>query len=298
MDSSIETVRFFSFNGRIGRLRYFAYPIGVLLLILPVLFLGVAFFAVHLSIIGLITICIGYIFYLFMLVLFMIRRLHDMDYSGWWVLVYLVLLPFSISQGLHLLSGALKLVYLFLMLVNVGFFLILLFKGGTKSDNRYGPLPPPNSGWVIAGAWSYLFVGFFGGMLLAIAIPVYQDYIARAQMSEALVLADNARISAMRYYFQYKYWPKNLADAYELAGQSEPVGHFVNTLQAVSSGASSFGVIATMKSGSVARSIRGRAIEMWTNDGGNSWSCGPASSNPVNLKYLPGSCRDTDTQRP
>ncbi len=51
------------------------------------------------------------------------------------------------------------------------------------------------------------------GILAAIAIPAYQDYIARAQMSEAMNLADGAKASVAEYYMNNGEWPTDNATA-------------------------------------------------------------------------------------
>ncbi|MGE5153981.1 MAG: DUF805 domain-containing protein [Bdellovibrio bacteriovorus] len=81
-------------------------------------------------------------------VLFMIRRLHDLDGSGWWAL--LALIP----------------------LVNLLFFLFLLLKAGTPGPNRYGP-QRETPGWekVVGGIGIALMVVALIGVLAAILIP-------------------------------------------------------------------------------------------------------------------------------
>lgn len=81
-------------------------------------------------------------------VLFMIRRLHDVDASGWWAL--LALIP----------------------LVNLFFFLYILLKAGTPGPNRYGP-QRETAGWekVVGGIGVALMVVALIGILAAILIP-------------------------------------------------------------------------------------------------------------------------------
>jgi uncharacterized membrane protein YhaH (DUF805 family) len=81
-------------------------------------------------------------------ILFMIRRLHDLDGSGWWAL--LALIP----------------------LVNVFFFLFLLLKAGTPGPNRYGP-QRETPGWekVVGGIGVALLVIALIGILAAILMP-------------------------------------------------------------------------------------------------------------------------------
>lgn len=163
MNTPIPTpIKFFDTKTRIGRLRYFAYPIGLLLLVLPVFLIAGISFAANLKTLGVMLIALAYLFMIIMQIIFMIRRLHDMNTSGWWCLIYFSFIPFLILVGMHLLAGVLFFVYVVLMLANLVFVLILLFYPGTKDENRFGPPPPANSGWVIAGAWSYLSVFLSG----------------------------------------------------------------------------------------------------------------------------------------
>ena len=163
-----------TFEGRIGRLRYLAYSIPWGLLT------WVAFFV--LGIVAAIVIpafasgseaaagIIGIIMALVLVVIAYIpafglakRRLNDMNQSGWLGLIMII--PF----------------------VNFLFLLVLLFAPGSQGSNRYGPRPCENSGLVIVGALLFplSFVGIIG-ILAAIALPAYQDYTYRAQISEVL----------------------------------------------------------------------------------------------------------------
>lgn len=299
MNTPIPTpIKFFDTKTRIGRLRYFAYPIGLLLLVLPVFLIAGISFAANLKTLGVMLIALAYLFMIIMQIIFMIRRLHDMNTSGWWCLIYFSFIPFLILVGMHLLAGVLFFVYVVLMLANLVFVLILLFYPGTKDENRFGPPPPANSGWVIAGAWSYLSV-FFIGILAAIAIPQYQDYIARAQMAEAVELSNAARHQVHLYFIENKQWPQTLGTVYAPAASSTSIGRYVDSLQGIISPDGAYGIVATMKTDEAINfGIRGKALEIWSRDGGKSWWCGPASTNPVDIKYVPAVCRDTADARP
>ena len=54
---------------------------------------------------------------------------------------------------------------------------------------------------------------FFIGFMAAVAIPAYQDYTIRAQVSEGLNLAAIAKASVAEYYAANGKWPANLAEA-------------------------------------------------------------------------------------
>ena len=93
----------------------------------------------------------------------LVRRLHDTDRNGWWLLIELV----PIIGGLVLL--------------------IFMVLDSQPVDNQYGPNPKPgNEGGsnlaVIAVAVIVFIVVI--GMLAAIALPAYQAYIERAKQTQ------------------------------------------------------------------------------------------------------------------
>lgn len=91
--------------------------------------------------------------------IFTIRRFHDIDWSGWWVVA--TMLP----------------------LINLVFLLILLFKGGAADSNRFGN--PPKRVGTLAAVFVILFIPIFIlGIVAAIAVPVYQEYLNAAQEAQ------------------------------------------------------------------------------------------------------------------
>ncbi len=63
-------------------------------------------------------------------------------------------------------------------------------------------------------------------ILAAIALPAYQDYTARAQMSEALNLAGGQKGAITEYHSNYGVFPANnasagIADAADITGKTE-----------------------------------------------------------------------------
>ena len=77
---------------------------------------------------------------------------------------------------------------------------------------------------------------------------------------------------------------------YTAAGNN-PAGRYVATVSGAGN-VPTYGVISTMKAEGVNRMIAGKSLEIWTTDGGNTWHCGPGGADPVDQKYLPGSCLD------
>jgi uncharacterized membrane protein YhaH (DUF805 family)/Tfp pilus assembly major pilin PilA len=287
-------IKFFDASTRIGRVRYLAYPWGVVLLLLPAIVLVAIGFVMHMALIAGLLLFAVEIFALVMTGVFIVRRLHDFDRSGWWSLIYWALQIWSFVLTFHqVLTDPLGprplgawLPGLFLII----FLLVMVLVPGTRGPNRYGPVPPPNSTWVLVGAWMLLVV-FVLGILAAIAIPAYQDFIARSQTAEGIQLAGGAEVGVSEYYQQHKSWPDKLEDVYGVAAQ-QPAGRYVESVSGAGNGLT-YGVTSTMKSTSVNRMVAGKSLEIWTTDGGSTWHCGPGGLDPVDPKFVPASCRET-----
>jgi len=136
------------------------------------------------------------------------------------------------------------------------------------------------------------------GILAAIAIPAYQDYIARSQMSEGIQLGGGGEVGLAEFYQNKSLWPTTLASVYSTStnNTSAPaVGRYVTTILGYPTGTSpTYTIVATMKATGDNNHIVGKSMAIWTTDGGNTWHCGPTSSlTPVDPKYLPTSCRDS-----
>ena len=131
------------------------------------------------------------------------------------------------------------------------------------------------------------------GILAAIAIPAYQDYIARSQMSEGIQLSGGAEVGLAEFYQNKSSWPSNLVSVYSTATSVGPVGRYVSLITGIPTGTSpQYTIIATMRNTNVNKNLIGKKMAIWTNDGGNTWNCGPAAASFVDAKYLPTSCRD------
>ena len=143
------------------------------------------------------------------------------------------------------------------------------------------------------------------GILAAIAIPAYQDYIARSQMSEGIQLSGGGEVGLAEFFQNNSRWPcgtdatNGLDSVYSTASVSGvAAGRYVTTVYGTTTGmcgtTGTYGVVSTMKAIGVNKNIVSNTVEIWTGDGGNTWHCGPAASGtPVNQKYLPASCRDS-----
>ncbi|WP_164734480.1 pilin, partial [Neisseria meningitidis] len=92
------------------------------------------------------------------------------------------------------------------------------------------------------------------GILAAVALPAYQDYTARAQVSEAILLAEGQKSAVTEYYLNHGEWPANNSSA-GVATSSDIKGKYVKEVTVAK------GVItATMLSTGVNNEIKGKKL--------------------------------------
>lgn len=122
------------------------------------------------------------------------------------------------------------------------------------------------------------------GILAAIALPAYQDYTARSQMSEALSLAGGARTAVTEFWSTEGRFPANNASA-GLAPAAQIKGSYVAQVDVATAGT----IVATMASAGVASGIQGSTLTLSAVTGAGSieWVC---KSNAED-KLLPANCR-------
>ncbi|HEZ1935261.1 TPA: pilin [Neisseria meningitidis] len=143
------------------------------------------------------------------------------------------------------------------------------------------------------------------GILAAVALPAYQDYTARAQVSEAILLAEGQKSAVTEYYLNHGEWPGNNSSA-GVASSSTIKGKYVKEVTVAN------GVItATMLSSGVNKEIQGKKLSLWAKrqDGSVKWFCGQpvkrdatgakaddvtadSGTDKIDTKHLPSTCRD------
>lgn len=138
------------------------------------------------------------------------------------------------------------------------------------------------------GALGALIWVYFIAIFAAIAIPAYQDYIARAQVSEGIETAGKLEQPLADYYQKNSGWPSGLGSSYPTSN----IGRYTDNVSLVGISGPTIGVMATMKTSGVNKFIAGKTVELWTTDGGNTWHCGPGDRDPLDMKYLPVGCRE------
>ncbi|ENW2188056.1 pilin [Neisseria gonorrhoeae] len=129
---------------------------------------------------------------------------------------------------------------------------------------------------------------------------------ARAQVSEAILLAEGQKSAVTEYYLNNGIWPENNGDA-GVASSSSIKGKYVQKVE-VAKGV----VTAQMASTGVNKEIQGKKLSLWAKrqDGSVKWFCGQPvtrndakddvtadanDANKIETKHLPSTCRDEPT---
>ncbi|EMU3230598.1 pilin, partial [Neisseria gonorrhoeae] len=128
---------------------------------------------------------------------------------------------------------------------------------------------------------------------------------ARAQVSEAILLAEGQKSAVTEYYLNHGIWPENNTSA-GVAASSTIKGKYVQSVT-VAKGV----VTAEMKSDGVNKEIQGKKLSLWARreDGSVKWFCGQPvkranvadpndavaaadGKDKIETKHLPSTCRD------
>ena len=142
------------------------------------------------------------------------------------------------------------------------------------------------------------------GILAAIAIPAYQDYTIRAQITEGLNLASDMKAAVAESFAQTGAWPanNNTVGISTVAGTKS--GKYVSDVQ-INTGS----IVITFGGVQANSNINGKALVLQPTTSPNGdviWNCGykaaigstspaagavAATATNVTPKYLPASCR-------
>ncbi|EMT7876837.1 pilin [Neisseria gonorrhoeae] len=122
---------------------------------------------------------------------------------------------------------------------------------------------------------------------------------ARAQVSEAILLAEGQKSAVTEYYLNHGEWPENNTSA-GVASASEIKGKYVESVT-VANGV----VTAQMNPSGVNKEIKGKRLSLWAKreNGSVKWFCGQPvkrgdavtdanDANKIETKHLPSTCRD------
>ncbi|EMT0030614.1 pilin, partial [Neisseria gonorrhoeae] len=130
---------------------------------------------------------------------------------------------------------------------------------------------------------------------------------ARAQVSEAILLAEGQKSAVTEYYLNHGIWPEN-NDKAGVASSDKIKGKYVQKVE-VAKGV----VTATMNSSNVNKEIKGKKLSLWAKrqDGSVKWFCGQpvtrtgnaddvtkaGNGGKIETKHLPSTCRDESTAK-
>ena len=142
------------------------------------------------------------------------------------------------------------------------------------------------------------------GILAAIAIPAYQDYTIRAQVTEGLNLASSIKAGVAEYYSDHGSWPTALtgAAAGSLGFAAAPTGKYVSNIALSAAGGGidiTYGLQANSTINAKKMSIRpglganGDVVWVCGNGSTTGITTAPTAANATNLssKYMPSNCR-------
>ncbi|MEE7546239.1 prepilin-type N-terminal cleavage/methylation domain-containing protein [Xanthomonas sp. Kuri4-1] len=124
-------------------------------------------------------------------------------------------------------------------------------------------------------------------ILAAIAIPAYNDYVTKAQVSEAVTLAGGLKAPLAEYGANANAWPGLVAPTAAATSTQIPAtltGKYATITGTVDGTYPAGTVTATMTSGRA----NGTTILFVTADGGATWTC---TTGTVLSKYRPQACR-------
>ncbi|HFB9324844.1 TPA: pilin [Neisseria gonorrhoeae] len=137
---------------------------------------------------------------------------------------------------------------------------------------------------------------------------------ARAQVSEAILLAEGQKSAVTEYYLNNGEWPKDNTSAGVASPPSDIKGKYVESVT-VTNGV----VTAKMKPSGVNKEIKDKKLSLWAKrqDGSVKWFCGQpvtrgagnagadadavtaddTTGTKIETKHLPSTCRDTSSAK-
>ena len=200
-----------------------------------------------------------------------VRRMHDTDRSGWWFFLPIINLVFLCQKSV----------------------------GPHTKEQVKTPAP-------VVVVLTVFGLIFFVGILAAIALPSYQDYIVRSKISEALVAMVEAKTSVSEYVSANGDFPidsrsfgvntANRTESDILASLSVDNYVWGDTIRIVAN------VRSCIWAGDPCNDTHLRSFHLAGSvnaDGTMSWTCQPGDAsraNAIEAKYLPAGCRESNVQ--
>ncbi len=126
------------------------------------------------------------------------------------------------------------------------------------------------------------------GILAAIALPAYQDYITRSKITELISAAQACKTSVTEYYQSANAFPATIASA---ACTDQPTKYVLSLDVAPNTGV----ITVTARTGPQAIDPKAAGTYVLAPtvlaSGALDWSCNAAAGSTIPIKYLPTICR-------
>jgi type IV pilus assembly protein PilA len=130
------------------------------------------------------------------------------------------------------------------------------------------------------------------GILAAVALPAYQDYMVRAKVSEVILAASSARTAVAETYSQ-----KGTMDlTNDSMGVNTQSSNYVASVSYLAKDSAVGDIIVTATTNPGLGTAAGLSLTLRGTAAANGqvvWTCGPSITDPMPIKYLPSSCKDT-----
>ena len=128
------------------------------------------------------------------------------------------------------------------------------------------------------------------GILASVAIPAYEEYITRSQVSEALSLLSSGKTPFGEYFADKGVWPA-ISDAMGNTSGKYTASITITGTPVATGTAPSITLMATMRSSGVNSNITNGTVLLRTMDSGKNWTCIAGGATPIDNRYLPAACR-------
>lgn len=134
------------------------------------------------------------------------------------------------------------------------------------------------------------------GILAAVALPAYQDYVTRGQVTEAVTLGGGLKQPLAEYGADKNAWPTLISPtASPSAGQLNAtlIGKYSTVDSSIGGNYPSGTITVAMTAGKAS----GGNLTFVTANGGSTWACGTATidgvtgTSTIEVKYLPNACK-------
>ena len=157
-------------------------------------------------------------------------------------------------------------------------YIIFLFKSPDKIEESYEAHES-----AVAVAMTLPILLFFGGILAAISIPTYTNYIDKAKVIEATSLLENAKLIIEEYLQKDGTFPST--------NELKSIGVTTSGIYVLSIEANAQKNYLQLTMNKNSDRLNGKTIRVTYEPNSGNWKCNPGSPNGINPKYLPYNCR-------